>query len=203
MGWHERWFSRLLNPSLPAPSVLAYTPAIMPSRLKRYQEAGDSHFLTFSCHGRLPYLGTAAARDLFLASFEEVRRHYVFHVFGYVVMPEHVHLLISEPKSGALARALQSLKTSVAKQMPQKPFWLARYYDFNLRTEEKHTEKLHYMHRNPVKRGLVNAPEDWLWSSYKHFQSGEVGLVEIESAWTAGRRMGLKIPGTMGERSEI
>jgi putative transposase len=166
----------------------------MPSRLKRFQQAGDSHFLTFSCHGRLPYLAAPAARSLFLASFEETRCRYVFHVFGYVVMPEHVHLLISEPRSGTLANAMQALKTSVSKQRSEKPFWLPRYYDFNLRAEEKHTEKLRYMHRNPVKRGLAAKPEDWAWSSYRHYLSGEVGPVEIESAWTAGRRMGLKIP---------
>jgi putative transposase len=166
----------------------------MPSRLKRYQQAGESHYLTFSCYRRLPYLGTATARDLFLTSLEQARRHYVFFVFGYVVMPEHVHLLLSEPRSNTLAHALQALKTSVAKQMPQSPFWLPRYYDFNLRSEEKHAEKLHYMHANPVRRGLVAQPEDWLWLSCRHHLKGEFGRVEIESVWTAGRRMGLTVP---------
>ena len=166
----------------------------MPSRLKRFQQAGDSHFLTFSCHARLPYLATPAARNLFLTSLEDTRRRYVFYLFGYVVMPEHVHLLISEPKHGTLASALQALKTSVAKQSAERPFWLPRYYDFNLRTEDKRVEKLRYMHRNPVKRGLVSKPEDWSWSSYRHYLRGEIGPVEIESAWTAGRRMGLKMP---------
>ena len=70
----------------------------MPSRLKHYQEAGDFHSLTFSCHDRLPYLANPAARDLFERVLEQTRRRYVFYVFGYVVMPEHVHLLVSEPK---------------------------------------------------------------------------------------------------------
>jgi putative transposase len=174
----------------------------MPSRLKRYQQSGDGHFLTFSCHGRCPYLGTAEARDLFLASLESIRRSYVFHLFGYVVMPEHVHLLMSEPRSGTLAGAIQALKTSVAKQRPERPFWLPRYYDFNLREEEKHTEKLRYMHRNPVKRGLVARPEEWLWSSYRHYLTGEIGNVEIESVWTAGRRMKLKFPEEFAGKEE-
>lgn len=71
-----------------------------------------------------------------------MRRRYVFFVFGYVVMPEHVHLLISEPRRGILDGAIQALKTSVAKQSRRRPFWLARYYDFNVHTKAKRIEKL-------------------------------------------------------------
>ena len=172
----------------------------MPSRLKRYQQAGGGHFLTFSCHGRLPYLHQRAAYELFLRSLEQTRRGYAFHVFGYVLMPEHVHLLVNEPKSGTLARAIQALKTSVSKQSPQRPFWLPRYYDFNVRGEDTMGQKLRYMHRNPVVRGLVERPEEWAWSSYRHYLSGEEGPVEVESHWTAAIRMGLRLPeGWVGE----
>jgi putative transposase len=71
---------------------------------------------------------------------------------------------------------------------PQRPFWQARYYDFNVFTERKHIEKLRYIHRNPVKRGLVERPEDWQWSSFRHYATGERGTVEIESIWTAALR---------------
>ena len=64
-------------------------------------------------------------------------------------------------------------------------FWQARYYDFNVWSERKFVEKLRYIHRNPVKRGLVERPEDWVWSSFGHYANGEVGMVEIESQWTA------------------
>jgi putative transposase len=124
-----------------------------------------------------------------------VRRRYVFHVFGYVIMPEHVHLLVSEPSRAQLDRAIQALKTSVAKQSPQRPFWLPRYYDFNIHSEEKSKEKLHYLHRNPVTRGLVERPEQWKWSTFRHHHIGERGIVEIESAWTASARLGLKVLG--------
>jgi putative transposase len=70
----------------------------MPRGLIRYQLAGDFHFVTFSCYHRLPYLGTAAARDLFERSLETMRVRYELFVAGYVVMPEHVHLLVSEPR---------------------------------------------------------------------------------------------------------
>jgi putative transposase len=170
----------------------------MPSRLARYQQAGDSHFLTFSCHDRLPYLTTEKSRDLFELKLEQTRRRYVFHVFGYVIMPEHVHLLVSEPKRGELDRAIQALKTSVSKQSDQRPFWLARYYDFNVRSEDKRVEKRRYMHRNPVTRGLVARPEEWKWSSFQHYLTGDPLTVEIESFWTAGKRAGLKMPDKNG-----
>ncbi len=170
----------------------------MPSRLARFQQAGDIHFLTFSCHDRLPHLATAAARELFEHALEQIRRRYVFHVFGYVIMPEHVHMMVSEPSRTTLARAIQALKTSVSKQSDPRPFWLPRYYDFNVHSEEKRVEKLKYMHRNPVIRGLVPRPGEWKWSSFRHYLTGESGTVEIESFWTAGKRTGLKMPGEDG-----
>ena len=103
-------------------------------------------------------------------------------------MPEHVHLLISEPKGALLAKALQALRLSVAVQRDERPFWQVRHYDFNVYTDKKRIEKLRYMHRNPVKRGLVEKPYEWRWSSFRHYLTGEVGVVEIESEWTATRR---------------
>jgi putative transposase len=100
-------------------------------------------------------------------------------------MPEHVHLLLSEPKETMLAKALQALKLSVAVQRRERPFWHARYYDFNVFTEAKRVEKLRYIHRNPVQRGLVMQPADWQWSSFRHYWSGERGVVEIASLSTA------------------
>jgi putative transposase len=76
----------------------------------------------------------------------------------------------------------------VAVQRRERPFWQARYYDFNVYSARKHIEKLRYMHRNPVKRGLVENPEDWPWSSFRHYTTGHEGIVEIESNWTANKR---------------
>jgi putative transposase len=164
----------------------------MTQKLVRYQNTGDFHFLTFSCYRRQPYLDSPAARRLFEHSLETMRIRYEFCVFGYVVMPEHVHLLVSEPKLAILAKAIQALKLSVAVQHRERPFWQARYYDFNVFTPRKHVEKLRYMHRNPVKRELVKKPEDWLWSSYTHYLTGQSGIVEIESWWiTTQRESGL------------
>jgi putative transposase len=160
----------------------------MTKGLIRYQQSGDLHFVTFSCDRRRAYLGTAIARDLFEHSLEIMRIRYQFFVSGYVVMPVHVHLLISEPEKVALSKALQALKLSVAVQRKDRPFWQARYYDFNVHSERKLVEKLKYMHLNPVTRGLVTEPDHWAWSSFHHILTGNPGVVEIESQWTAARR---------------
>jgi putative transposase len=160
----------------------------MTQGLKRYQYAGDLHFVTFSCYQLNPYLASPSARSLFEEVLERTRVRYGFCVIGYVVMLEHVHLLVSEPAIGTLAKAIHALKLSMSKLSPQRPFWQARYYDFNVFSARKHVEKLRYIHRNPVKRGLVEKPEDWQWSSFRHYATEERGIVEIESFWTAAIR---------------
>ena len=156
--------------------------------LKRYQFTGDLHFVTFSCDQRRPWLAQPSTKRVFEEALERVRLKFRLYVLGYVVMPEHVHLLLSEPESAPLSKAVLSLKSSVAKLSEQRPFWPPRYYDFNVFTERKRVEKLRYMHRNPVKRGLVERPEDWAWSSFRRYRTGERGTVEIESFWTAALR---------------
>jgi len=76
----------------------------------RYQQTGEFHFLTFSCYRRLPYLSGAAAMELFEDALERVRLRYLFAVAGYVVMPEHVHLLVNEPQRALLSKTIQALK---------------------------------------------------------------------------------------------
>jgi putative transposase len=160
----------------------------MTQGLKRYQFAGDLHFITFSCYQLNAYLASPSARSLFEETLERMRVRYRFCVIGYVVMPEHVHLLLSEPLVDPLSKALHALKLSVSKLSRQHPFWQARYYDFNVYSARKHVEKLRYIHRNPVRRKLVEQPQDWHWSSFRHYATGERGTVEIESFWTVALR---------------
>jgi putative transposase len=162
----------------------------MPSRLKRYQSAGDTHFITFSCFQRRPFLSTPTAKRVFEEALERVRRRYGLRVFGYVVMPEHIHLLVSEPDRADLATAIKSLKQGVARLLiaDREHFWQPRYYDFNVHEARRFGDKLRYIHRNPVKRGIVERPEDWEWSSFRHWATGMEGRVEIESYWTGRKR---------------
>ncbi len=117
----------------------------------RYHKTGQFHFLTFSCYRRHPYLSAVAAMELFEDALERVRLRYRFVVAGYVVMPEHIHLLVNEPARALLSKAIQALKLSVAMRCRQRPFWQAHYYDFNVSTHEKFVEKLWWIHRNPVR----------------------------------------------------
>lgn len=151
----------------------------MPTGLKRYQTEDHDHLITISCYHRKPYLNTPAARDLFEHSLEKTRRKYLLDILAYVVMPEHVHLLVSEPDEKRLATALQALKVSVSKQSPQCPFWQIRYHDFNVFTSPKRTQKIRYIHRNPVKRGRVSNPELWRHSSYQAYLHRTQRTVQI------------------------
>ncbi len=151
----------------------------MPLGLTRHQNEDHDHFITFSCYDRRPYLRTAVSRDLFEQSLERIRKRYRFDILAYVIMPEHVHLLVTEPETEPLSKALQALKLSVSKQSSQRPFWHDRYYDFNVFTDRKQIEKIKYIHRNPVTRGLVERPEDWPHSSYLTYLQREQRTVHI------------------------
>ena len=169
----------------------------MPEGLKRYQQARQLHYITFNCYQHAPHLATAAARDLFEQTLERLRRWYGFYVNAYVVMPEHVHLLVSEPERGTLAVAIQMLKQIVSRKLHGSAtgaaFWQRRYYDFNVWSRRKLVEKMQYIHQNPVRRGLVARAKDWRWSSFRHLALGEDSMVEIESPWTARKRERLGI----------
>ena len=131
-------------------------------------------------------------------------------VLGYVVMPEHVHLLVSEPQRETLSTAIQALKLGVVRSMPRSRtigetwgtpasvhpdrFWQARFYDFNVFTERKRIEKLRYIHRNPVVRGLVSSPEDWPWSSFRCYLSGEGGPVQINDTLIMVMKIQNRVP---------
>ena len=177
----------------------------MPWGLKRFQQTRQIHFLTFGCYHRRANFCGEASRNIFVSALERVRQQHNLCVYGYAVMPDHIHLLVSEPECGTLAQAIQSLKQGVARRLALRaadPFWQARYYDFNVWSESKFVEKLRYIHRNPVKSGLVTRPEDWEWSSFRHYLTGEVGVVEIESQWTARKREQAGIFPTVKMRSQ-
>ena len=128
---------------------------------------------------------------MFLRCLEDTRRRTDWRIYAYVVMPEHVHLLVNEPGRGSLADAMRDLKLSFSKRVPgerEGSFWQKRYHDRNVRSEGEFGGKLRYIHRNPVKRGLVEECGDWRWSSFRHYTLREKGVVEIESEWTARDR---------------
>jgi putative transposase len=167
----------------------------VPKGLIRIYGQGEWHFITCSCYRRQPFMNSASRRDLFLRVLEQTRKKYQFIVAGYVVMPEHFHLLIGEPKLKNPSVVMQVLKQRVSLKCRKKKrqakqqlnllatelppaFWQPRSYDFNVSTGRKFVQKLNYIHYNPVKRGLVNSPELWRWSSFRFYWYGEAGPVK-------------------------
>ncbi len=105
-------------------------------------------------------------------------------------MPEHIHLLMNEPPPILVAQFLKALKQITSRKLrgDRPQFWQERYFDSNIYGEKARSEVIRYIHRNPVKRGLVAAPEQYRWSSFNHYATGIRGIVENESEWTARTR---------------
>ena len=176
----------------------------MTKGLVRHYGHGHLHFITFSCYRRLPLLGSVRARNVFVKILGEVRDRYGFSLVGYVVMPEHVHLLISEPLRGTPSTLMQVLKQRVSRKLRRRRrvsaaqlklrfeqeededrlirFWQRRFYDFNVWSLKKKVGKLQYMHVNPLKRKLVAHPKDWPWSSFSFYSKNKHGLIRIDPA---------------------
>ncbi|HXS77413.1 MAG TPA: transposase [Terracidiphilus sp.] len=165
----------------------------MPRGLRRFQQAESLHFITFSCFHRLPFLEGPRSKDILEGILEQVRARHEARIYAYVLMPEHVHLLINEPPSTVLAQILKALKQTSSRQLKgdHERFWQDRYFDRNIRGEAARSEVIRYIHRNPVKRGLVASPREYRWSSFNHYATGVRSIVEIESEWTASFRLPL------------
>jgi putative transposase len=172
----------------------------MPKGLRRRYGQGHLHFITCSCYRRLPLFASVRSKNLFVKILGEVRDRYGFSLVGYVVMPEHIHLLISEPGKGTPSTVMQVLKQRVSRRSRRKPrasprqlslrfqgsdhtlphFWQPRFYDFNVWSQKKFVEELQYMHLNPMKRKLVAHPKDWPWSSFSFYAKKDPCLVRID-----------------------
>jgi putative transposase len=136
---------------------------------------------------------------------EQLRQRYRFVVVGYVIMPEHFHLLVSEPEIGDPSLIMKVLKQETAYQLNRESgmhesrsarsshVWQKRFYDFNVWSERKRIEKLRYIHRNPVRRGLVSEPGQWRWSSFRTYACGEIGLVRVNfQEWKVEIKAGVR-----------
>jgi putative transposase len=172
----------------------------MAHKLIRHYGRGHLHFITFTCYRRLPLLRSIRARNAFVQILGETRDRFGFSLVGYVVMPEHIHLLVGEPAKGTPSTVIQVLKQRVSRRLRRKKrkpaaqlslafedgaeslprFWQRRFYDFNVWSLKKRVEKLHYMHMNPLKRKLVDHPRDWPWSSFSFYSNLKQGLIRVD-----------------------
>jgi putative transposase len=172
---------------------------------KRYNDPGHAHVLTFSCFRRQPFLSKDRSRQWFIEAVDRARLKHRFHVWAYVMMPEHVHLLLWPTAAEYdISNILNSIKQSVAKRaLPfvrrEAPAFLIRMedhqpngethyrfwqrgggYDRNVFEPKTAIKQIEYIHANPVRRGLCTNPEDWLWSSAADYAGVRVGPLKID-----------------------
>ncbi|MEW6050899.1 MAG: transposase [Candidatus Zixiibacteriota bacterium] len=168
-------------------------------KLRHYDHLGTARFVTFSCYNRQQLLTNLVARETVLAELSRLRGVYRIRLLGYVIMPEHVHLVLLPPDDLRLGPTIGVFKTRSAHTIlswmrsdPQHAWWIQRRasggaavwerrcYDHNCRTPEIVIEKIKYCHDNPVKRGLADRPEDWQWSSCRWYLGQREGVLEID-----------------------
>ncbi len=168
--------------------------------MRRWEVPGDIRFITFSCQRRLPLLGNPAIRDVFARSLDAARRRHGFSLYAWVVMPEHVHLLVRPRSDQRLDAVLRGIKTSVAKRVVARwrelhapilreittrrgtvRFWQkGGGFDRNVRDGSEFCREVHYIHRNPVERERVAQPQEWHWSSVRWWMGHKGGEVECD-----------------------
>ena len=164
--------------------------------VKHYHEPGDLHELTFSCYRQIKLLTNDAWRGYLARSIDEAGEQFRFNLVAFVLMPEHVHLLVfpldekpaidgylaavKRPVSGAVKRDLQRTGSPLLKRLtvPERPgkfsfrFWQeGPGYDRNLQQAKTVMSSIDYLHMNPVRRKLVTKTRLWKWSSARFYDS--------------------------------
>lgn len=154
---------------------------------RRIEIEGHARFLTFSCNQRLPLFNNDAIKDRFVDHLSHVRGECGVKLYAWVVMPEHVHLLVRPTHPDCTIQSfLMRLKRPFAKRVIERwrlleapilerlvdaqgrtRFWLkGGGYDRTIRSVDEYHEKLGYIEENPARRGLVGRKDDWRWSSW-------------------------------------
>ena len=149
------------------------------TKLRHYDNLNTARFVTFNCYRNLPSLTDRRAIEIVIRHIDIARRKHNFKLFGYVIMPEHIHLVLLPPENMKLGLVVREIKSRSAKEYfaesdigrpdAKRVFWQRRCYDHNCRTPRTVVEKIEYCHNNPVKRGLVDTPAKWKWSSYNWY----------------------------------
>ena len=176
---------------------------------KAWNQPGHAHFLTFSCHKRWPLLLRDRSRKWVIDAMEKARRDYNLSLWAYVIMPEHVHILIypNEP-AYQMQRILVALKKPVSSaarthlEDNSDTQWLARLsvtypsrtvfrfwqpgggFDHNVFREKTVPAVIDYIHTNPVRRGLVDQPTAWRWSSARFWAGQDDVPIRMDEPFT-------------------
>jgi putative transposase len=168
-----------------------------------FDQESHAHYLTFSCLRNLPLFSGPEFFDLFIQSLDRAHRRLGIKLYGFVIMPTHAHLLVYPATSIATSALLTAVKQPFAHraleylQLHQpriyenlwthagarrvRRFWQERGgYNRDLFSVEAFEKTLDYMHLNPVRKGLVEAPEEWKWSSARFYKTGVSDLIELD-----------------------
>ena len=164
------------------------------TRLTHYDDFNTARFITFSCYQRFRYLKSAAARNIVVEELTHLRVEREIRLLGWVIMPDHMHLVLWPPRGVRLGTVLGQMKARMAlkilRQLPEDlhrqrangrtAVWQRRCYDHNCRSREIVRVKINYCHMNPVRAGLVSRPDEWPWSSYRWYAGFPDPLIEID-----------------------
>jgi putative transposase len=150
---------------------------------------GHAHFLTFSTYQRRRFLDSGETRDVVIGVLQKCLITHKASCAGFVVMPDHVHALIHGEEEFKISPFVQVWKKTSSYRISQFferelelyrqlcpkgcPIWQARFYDYNIDSDEKLNEKIEYIHNNPVVAGLAENALGWSWSSARFYELGE------------------------------
>lgn len=161
------------------------------TKLRHYDHTGSARFVTFSTYRRIRTLDDDQLKLIVVDELKSLRTKYGIKIHGYVLMPDHVHLVLHPPDSMELGRKIGELKSlsarryfaerNVSPSAETRILWLRRSYDHNRRDTDSVVEKVNYCHNNPVKKGLVTEPGEWRWSSFNWYQGREDVPLEIDA----------------------
>lgn len=173
-------------------------------KVRHYDEPGHAHFLTFSCYQRMPLLSKDRSRRWLIDALQAARQKHKFDLWAWVIMPEHVHLLlwprlrkyntksiVADIKRPVGQKAIAWLKGNNARFLEQltvrtrgrtyRRFWQAGPgQDRNVFDPKTAHEIVEYIHNNPVRRGLVARAEDWPWSSAADWAGMENIILRVD-----------------------
>jgi len=168
----------------------------------RFNDLNTVRFVTFSCYHNYNLFKTSETKNIFVVNLNKLRNKYKYKLYGYVIMPNHVHLILHPPDEDKIGIFIGALKSITAREIlnlwrskdlklfnklkidkdgkSRFAFWQRRYYDHNCRTSETIIEKINYCHNNPVKQGLVEDPPQWHWSSYRWYNGMDNVAIEMD-----------------------
>jgi len=171
-------------------------------KLKHYDYDGRARFVTICTHKRMPVFTNDEMRHTLISALAEIRNRFNLKLIAYVIMPEHLHLIVVPTGNDSIGFIVGEYKRITARKIHELmlnyglksmhdfvtirnrkerfALWLRRCYDHNIRSEESLWQKVAYCHNNPVKRGLAKTASEYIWSSCRYYCGFEDALLEID-----------------------